>query len=95
MWAVGGHTLCPEIWQLVELLSNNRPISLPTMFHQQFMAYDIRFPRRAGQGGKLRPVGSCAPAHERKQLLRLDNSWDDPAVGIMSPKSRAAGTLQV
>lgn len=45
-----------------------------------------------------RKVTTCVELrgrYEWKHLLRLDNSWDDPAVDSMSLESRAAGTLQV
>lgn len=38
------------------------------------LAYDIRFPRRSGQGGKLRTFLRLRGLHGRKQLLRLEIS---------------------
>lgn len=84
----GGGTPFPEIWYLVELLSNDQPISLHTTLVRARMAYDIRFPRHSGQGGKLRTFLRLRGLHGRKQLLRPEISWDDPAVGSISPRSR-------
>lgn len=84
----GGETPCPEIWHLVELLSNYQPMSLHTTL--VLAAWHMISGSRGtlAQGGKLRTFLRLRGLDGRKQLLRLQISWDDPAVGSISPRSR-------